>query len=526
MTNEYRDIDILDILTSGGGAIVIASVVSGGGSLVIALPVLAALWLQHKLRRTETFEGWVDHISHPTTNAIAKQLLLPAPKEDTALTVYQNKPLDVNVVNTDRSFWDRMTNPAIGEDTSVLTGVVERNTASKQLTTLNSAIKRLPKYLSYKDLPSPPSKLAVPIGYDAVTKQMLYADFGNDLDTKILHALVAGYTGSGKDAIMRLWFATLTSNNTPEEIQFIVIDGKVDWLSPALAESAYMALPPAGGMDIQKINGKWVDCAQAKMENTFEWIFEKIQQRQQAFSKVGAVDMTSYYKKTGVKLPMLFFIASDVGETFDGQLKMLTNQLIMKGRAYGVRLIISMQNPVGEATKWRSQIGMIMSGHQPIPDHDRYVLGISVSQMQFRPSMLPNPEENAISQGLFIVRRGSSQHLVRTPHLPEDDWFTYIETIMETKREHTNQFLNTLLSEPLIPSQNKSVITYVPKAEKTTRLLLTKPQIDEIQLLIMQGKTKTEIMIDYLKATNGNTYRELSPSVDRLIEAVKLKMRQ
>lgn len=522
-----KDIDIVDGVVLAAGAVFIGAIVSGGGSLAVSIPVFIVYLIQHAGRRTKRFESFVDSLNNPKTEAIARNFLLPPPKEDTQLTLYQDKPIDVNVVgmNTERGLFQKMINPEVGERNPAITGIIEKNTLVKQQQTMVKAIRRLPTYISYKDIPDPPARLAVPIGIDSETKQLLWADFGNDLDIKILHALVAGYTGSGKDALLRLWFSTLTAYNTPEDMQFVVIDGKVDWLSPALAESAYMAIPPSGGSDIQKIKGEWIDCAIEHMEASFEWIFEEIHRRQVAFAKVGAVDMTSYTRKTGIKLPMLFVIASDVGETFDKKLKMLVNQLIMKGRAYGVRLIISLQNPVGEATKWRSQIGLIMTGHQPNPDHDRYVLGLNVGAMQYRPSLLPNPDETVVARGLFVVRRGSSQHLVRTPHLPEDDWFQYIETTMETKGDHKVKHNMSLLEQMLLEPPKSSVTKRLePVITKPNKVLLTKRQIDDIIALAMNGHNKTYIMVEYLKATNAERYKELSPVVDRLVKAVKDKM--
>lgn len=519
MTNEHKDFDIVDLITLIVSVCVVASFVAKGGTLAIGILFVVIYFVQHGVRRANWFEGVVDLISHPTANDIARGILLPAPKNTQTMTIYQDKPLDVNITN-ESSFWKSITDPTIKPSDNALLSVVGTYNTAKQQNNLVQHIKRLPRYVSYKQLEAPPSKLAVPIGIDSATKKTLWADFGSELDTKIMHALIAGYTGSGKDALLRLWFTTLTTNNTPEELQFVIIDGKVDWLSPALAESAYMAIPPSGGVDIQKKDGKFVDCAKDQMRESFEWIFEEVHRRQKLFSSIGAVDMQSYTKKSGESLPYIFFIASDVGETFDGDLKMLTNLLIAKGRAYGIRLIISLQNPVGEGTKWRSQISLIMTGYQANTDHDRYTLGMNVERMQFRPSLLPNPDENDISKGLFVVRRGSSQHLVRTAHLPEDDWFMYIESIMKTKKDYSRQSDDiNLLTRLLLPdTQPQRILLEPPKVK------LTEKQINDIQLLTMQGKNKTEIMIEYLKATNPDKYKAFSPVVETLMKAVKRKI--
>ena len=509
---EQKDFDILDGATLVTGLCVIAA----SGALAFALPV-GLVWLgQHHYRRSQAFQRFLDRISAPD---MAQQLLLPPPKDELAIT--QNKPIDVNVVNSDLPLWQRLRNPAIDQNApaSVLTGVMEKNTAAQQQARLVANIKRLPKYIPHTQLPTPPSKLSVPLGVDSETKTVLWGDFEKDL----LHALIAGYTGSGKDALLRLWFMTLTANNTPDDVQFVVVDGKVDWLSPALAESAYMAIPPAGGMDIQKVNGKRVDCAKERIAESFDWIFDLVKEREQAFLKVGAVDMKSYTRKTGIKLPYIFFIASDVGETFDGELQMLINLLIMKARAYGIRLLISLQNPVGEGTKWRSQIGLILTGHQPNPDHDRYTLALNVPNMLYRPSMLPNPEENNISRGLFIMRKGATQKLLRTYHLPEDEWFEYIENYMKGKHDYQD---DQLLTQLLLPEKaiTKPIHVVSPATIETKRKILTEDQRNAVIRATIEGKSKTEIMVQVLHLTNSERYKEASPVVDRIMQLIREKM--
>lgn len=516
MDDKTKDIDTLDVAAILGGIIAIAS----SGVLVLGVPLVGLYLLQHYGRRSAGWRETMDKVVLPLPDALMPRIkgLLAPPGEE----VIQQKAIDVRMVNNvdpyeHLSFWDRVTKPVDAIDTSIVasseigTQKTQKNTDLVQLATLRKYLKTLPAYLSYKQLPPPPSKLAVPIGMTS-DKQVLYGNFSSHGENRILHALITGQTGSGKDALLRLWFTTLTMNNTPAEIQFVVIDGKIDWLSPALADSAFMAVPPAGGIDIRKIDGKRVDCAKEKMSQNLDWIFDEIERRQTEMSKVGAVDLASYYRKTGIKLPIIFFIASDVGETFSGELEMLIKQLAMKGRAFGVRMIMSMQNPVGESTKWRSQIGMIISGHQGDPIHDHRILGVPIAQMVIRPSQLPNPEENEIGRGLFIVRQGSKQLLVRTPHLPEEDWEQYIEGKNFIKHWYSPDQQQQLLEQALLAPVSKPT---VPNPQ-----VLTHDQIHTVARLTMLGKGKTEIM-ESMGWTNGNVWASKSSAVDNVMKAAK-----
>ncbi len=467
-----------------------------------------------------------------TTDNLPK--LLPAPKQQPQLpspTTNPNKTVAISratqrLTNELRvvdpyehlGFWDRVRQPSPASATPTMSQAVDKrrgvNVEDRQAATLYKAFKRLPSYYHYTEVPPPPTRLSVPIGYDAETQDILWGDFDADSDqARILHAMIAGQTGSGKDALLRLWFTTLTLNNTPKQIQFVILDGKIDWLSDALATSVYMAIPPAGGMEITKIDGKRVDLAHERMAESMDWIFEEIERRSTLMRQVGAVNLNAYNKiaeKKGLEpLPMLFLIASDVGEAFDNELGMLVKQLIMKGRAYGVRMIISMQDPVGEDTKWRAQIGLVMSGYQQDPYHDNRIMGIPVGKLLVRPSQLPNPEEDDVSKGLFIVRQGSKQHIVRTAHLPEDAWFDYIDSDRFLKKWYTPQDQQSLLEEMLFSKPPTAKVNN-PRNE------LTHKQIVAIVRYAKQGDTKTQIM-QKLGFTNDKTWAAKKEAVEQVI---------
>lgn len=527
------DIDAVDIASGIGALIGTASAFTATGSLFFGLLYAGAYGLQHWIRRTEFAKRLAQRVTddYPLLENVAPKVL-PGPKEDEerALTIRQDKPLDVRVVNEiidlddGKPFWQRMTQRTTSTGEQVLVGTTQRKKplVSQQEAYLYKSLKRLPKYINYKQLPAPPSRLCVPIGVESVEGHVVWGDFSSD--GTLIHALVAGQTGSGKDALLRLWFSTLTVQNTPEELQFVILDGKIDWLSPALAESAYMAIKPAGGIKIEKDkNGKRVNVAQYDMANNLDWIFDEIERRTAKFTACGAVDLAGYRKRTGDQLPYIFVLASDVGGEFNSDLELLVQMLIMRGRSYGVRLIISMQNPVGENTRWRSQIGLIMSGYQQNPDHDRYILGTNVDRMLVRPSQLPNPEESDASKGLFVVRLGSTQHLVRTAHLPEEDWYRYIENILPKKRDIENQnLLNSLLTGDTKTLKTPLHIQEQLQRQEKRQPALTERQIQLIRDLTLQGKNKTEIM-QGLGFTNGVIYKQKNQAVEIVINAVKRK---
>jgi hypothetical protein len=527
-----KDMDAVDITAFFGAIFGTASGIAATGTLLWGFVYFGAYGIVYKLRRTETARRFAQRITdgYPLLESVAPKLL-PGPhagdEENTTVTIKQNSPIDVRVVDAYETspFWKRVTQPLPGEahEQTVFTAAKrsKQPIMSQQEAFLHKSLKRLPSYINYKQLPRPTSKLAVPIGIESIDGNVLWGDFSSD--GNLIHALVAGHTGSGKDALLRLWFSTLTLQNKPDELQFVILDGKIDWLSPALAESAYMAIKPAGGIKIQKNEkGKRVNIAQYEMAHNLDWIFDEIERRSELFTRCGAVDLAGYKKRTGQQLPYIFMLASDVGGEFVNDLELLIQTLIMRGRSYGIRLIISMQNPVGEDTRWRGQIGLTMSGYQQNPDHDRYIMGMSVDRLLVRPSQLPNPEESDSSKGLFVTRLGTQQHLVRTAHMPEDDWYRYIEGVLPKKRDIEDQYL---LAGLLSNQESVHIPTVQPKQSVAQKRVLTENQIAKIQELVFSGKNKTEIMLA-LGFSNGEVYKEKSPAVGIIITATKRKLGQ
>lgn len=516
--------------------------------------ILVPLYYGQKyLRSTPAVREWGERILTTTRDRLPA---LPAPKGNnppaikplalsrgsTAIST-SVRPPEVRTVDpyAHMSFWDRVAKPydpssVVNSNVIEMTrsGRIKSSVEDRQYSYLQQALKRLPPYIHYTQLPDTiPSRLSVPIGLDAQSSEVLWGDFDADSDkARILHAMIAGQTGSGKDALLRLWFTTLTLNNTPEQIQFVILDGKIDWMSDALAQSVYMAVPPAGGMEIVKRDGKRVDLAHDRMLESMDWVFDEIDRRSELLRRSGAVNLNDYNRKAARmgenQLPMLFLIASDVGKAFDGDLGMLVNQLIMKGRSYGIRLIISMQDPVGEDTGWRAQIGLVMSGYQQNPDHDRFIMGINKDRALVRPSQLPNPEEDDIARGLFVVRQGSKQYLVRTAHLPEEDWFAYIDSSRFFKKWYNkseqDQFLNEMLfGEFPTPKATRRLEPIVPQPKKLVPKptdVLTHEQIKHIAELAAGGLTKTLIM-QTMGFMNSDIWANKVQAVEQVILATR-----
>lgn len=498
----FEDIDLVDI-GLGGIGIALTAVAT---TPLVAIP-LSLLWFgQYAIRRNTAVRQWTETIQRPEAQKVA-QKLLAAPKDQDTIIISQEKPLDVKIVGDSSRWIDRIRQPLDYDSSDMAVIATVKKQQQKPLT---QALRMLPRELSYTVVPNPPTPTSVPIGYNG--KQWIWADFKGDT----LHAMIAGQTGCGKDSLLRLWFTMLTANNTPDEARFIIFDGKGEWLTPALQQSKHMFMPPIGGVEVVKEGGRWVDKANDRIEEGIGLVFEEINKRNALFNKVGATNIQSYAQRTGVKYPLLFVIFTDVQPNVEKELGTLVKWLTMRGRSFGIRLIISTQTVSGQDTGWRGQLALAMSGYQQLSSADKPNLGIDVPFMRYRPSDLPSPD-NPANRGLFVARKGQEQYLVRVPYLPDDVFEEYCDTALiprEVKAEEDSLLMSLLELQDTKPIPK-------PVARKP---VLTKQEVDSIIAWRMNGMNKTDIMHS-LGITNGNTYRAMSPIVDTLIHAVDIKMR-
>lgn len=522
---EESNVDWLDVTTFIGAVIWTAAYITV--TPFFAVPAFGTWAIIRYGRRTQTFERFVDRVA--SVNPVFDRtmpLLLPPPKTDKQLELSQNGPLDVRVVNTDKLSWaDRVTQvKKPGQiETPVMTGRVTtklqaidapRETRKLSSTNMAEVLAIMPKRIPYNHpkIPEQPTPMSVLIGYDPVGKRWVWADFGLHGDT--IHAFIAGQTRAGKDSEIRLWFTQLTLSNTPEELQFIIIDGKGEWITPSLKDSKHMYVAPVGGFNISIERGNTGkrqirDLANEAIEDAIVSTIELLKERAELFQKVGATNLAAYEKKTGKKLPMLMVIATDIGTNLQGNLEHLIKFLVLKGGSLGVRAIISMQTASGEDTSWRGQLALTMSGYQQQASADAPNLGISAKAMKYRPSELPSVDipEN---RGLFVVRKGLEQLVVRGIHITDEAFETYCENSLPKKSDISSA---DLLSALLLQPQAKPVVV------KPT---LTHDQSVKAAALAAQGFAPSTIT-KMLGFTSNKRFNEMMPIVTAIHTAVKTR---
>lgn len=530
------DFDGFDAAMVVTGVIITAS----APTLLIALPLAIFGFGLHIARRSKGVAEWGDKITG--NNNVARNVmpyLLPGPKEDDSMemTIKQDKPLQVELAPSRRKLssdddlrnvpWkDRITGAHNVIDTPILTATSKKIQKTSTAVNMAKVLEKMPTRIRYDNpkLTEAPTPMSVLIGYDPIGKRWVWADFGIRGDT--IHAFIGGQTRAGKDSEMRLWFTQLTSNNGPEDIQFIIIDAKGEWITPALKDSRHMAVTPVGGFNLKIERGQTGkrqlrDLAGEAIEDALIDTIEILQKRSDEFQRVGATNLQAYERKTGKHMPILFVLVTDVGTNLNGILEDLVRFLVLKGGSLGVRAIISMQTASGEDTSWRGQMGLAMSGYQGQSSADAPNLGIPVKAMVYRPSELPSVDvpEN---RGLFVVRKGIEQYVVRGAHLPDDVFEEYCENVLPRKSVKTNR---ELLGSLLIGQSEQQQIVHVPTATAiaTVKPILTKEQAILAAQQARLGVSVSKILTDHLKITNGDRYALAKPHVEIIWRAVNRK---
>jgi hypothetical protein len=469
------------------------------------IPAIGVWLIIHLARKTEHYH----YVARNVASKVPKPRLPSLPTEDSRSIANDNGFA---------GWYERVTkeNVAPKKETRPLQALEPQEKITPEQN-MSNALAAMPKILPYNHpkIPKVPTPTSVLVGYDSEHKKMIWADFGK-YSGDTFHTFVAGQIGAGKDTMLRLWFTQLTMNNSPDEIQFIIIDAKGEWITPALKDSLHMFIPPVGEFNLQirkndKGKRQLIDLANEAIEDGLIKTIELLQERAQLFAKAGTTNIQAYEQKTGRKLPLLFIIATDVGTNLEGILDKLIAFVVLKGRSFGVRAIISMQTASGQNTSWRGQMSMVLSGSQGLPSADTPNMGIPVPLMKYRPSQLPDVGI-AHNRGLFVYRKGSDQAVVRGAYLPDHLFEEYCETRLP--RRTNNMFLDSLLTD----NQPMMVI----EKPTTPKYTLTREQSIKAAELAAQGIAPSYIT-KILGFTSDKRYNDMMPIVSAIHKAVQTK---
>jgi len=346
----------------------------------------------YRLERQLEQRGWLLH-APSTADGEAADDAVTTPRinkrEDDVVTPDENA--DAPTPGADVAAAAAVTTPAVTTSTAVTTPHINKR---------NESVVTLPSPSLFNPSDPRPARFAVPLGRDQ-TGTFRWLDFERDA----LHIGLYGTSGCGKDHLLRLWFTALLNERG---VQWAILDGKGDWLTPNIARLPQMLFPPAGG---------YGDEGQQRILSAIGAINEEAKRRFGLLLGAGVRSVEEYNRTASDPLPLLIVLATDIIDVVDETERLLI-ALVSKARALGIRVIVSMQTPTGKRLEWRMNLSTLISGALVDGSQDAPALGVrDPKALLYRPSQLPPPPGE---RGVFAVRHNNEQFLIRTPALVGD----------------------------------------------------------------------------------------------------------
>ncbi len=173
------------------------------------------------------------------------------------------------------------------------------------------------------------SSLGVALGRDVAGAPVM-TDLG-----KLPHLLIAGTTGSGKSVCINAFIACLVFNNTPEQLQLVMIDPKKVELV------RFNGLP--------HLIGK-VEVDADRAVGVLRWLTAEMDRRYELFETISARNIGGYNRKAGrgKRLPYIaVFIdeLADLMHMYPGDVERNLCRLAQMARATGIHLVVATQRP-------------------------------------------------------------------------------------------------------------------------------------------------------------------------------------
>jgi S-DNA-T family DNA segregation ATPase FtsK/SpoIIIE len=151
------------------------------------------------------------------------------------------------------------------------------------------------------------------------------------------HLLIAGATGSGKSVCINSILASLLSQNTPDDLQFLMVDPKMVELMP-FNGTPHLRMPVVTDMD--------------QVVGALKWVVREMERRYAQFVKRAARNIESYNRGLAGTderpLPYLVVVIDELADmmmTAPDEVELLLCRLAQKARATGIHLIVATQRP-------------------------------------------------------------------------------------------------------------------------------------------------------------------------------------
>ncbi len=154
--------------------------------------------------------------------------------------------------------------------------------------------------------------------------------------TAMPHLLIAGTTGSGKSVCVNSIIASLLLQNTPEDLQFIMVDPK------RVELTSYNGIPHLVAPVVVELE---------RIVGVLQWVQREMEERYRKFASIAARNILDYNRKvgdSGDKMPYYVVVVDELADLMmlaPDETERLLARLAQMARATGIHLIISTQRP-------------------------------------------------------------------------------------------------------------------------------------------------------------------------------------
>lgn len=175
------------------------------------------------------------------------------------------------------------------------------------------------------------SKLRIALGQD-VAGQPVAADLA-----QMPHLLIAGATGSGKSVCINSITACLLFNNTPEDLQLLMVDPKMVELT------TFNGIPHLVAPVVTDVE---------EVVRALQWVTRQMDERYRLFSETGVRNIDSYNQwaesRGQAKLPYMVILIDELADLMVSapeEMERSICRIAQLARATGIHLVIATQRP-------------------------------------------------------------------------------------------------------------------------------------------------------------------------------------
>lgn len=299
------------------------------------------------------------------------------------------------------------------------------------------------------------------------------------------HFLIGGSTGAGKSNIINAIICSLLLKHSPKEVQFVLID-----LKEGLEFQRFESVPHLLRPVVKEVD---------EAERVLRELEGERKRRSRTLAKNGVKDIDHFNLKVGKQMPRIVVIfdeyaAINVNKATARAIQDTVMQLSAKGRAAGIHLIISTQNPNVEILPGTSKANMAfrVAGAMPTTSASATILGVGDA------AKLPDVP------GRMLAMCGAKIWQIQTPHVREVD----LEQALEVAKQYVvddSEKIKLPEAAPLVGFSDEDLIT--------------------IMLNDFDGVTATRRIFDVIKDTESITFKQLSEQMQSLIAQKRIQFK-